>query len=846
MTTPSPRDVLTQTEAVGRSARISNCSYAVVLDLMRGQPEYRGVVTITFQDSGSGDTFLCHRGKEIASMTVNGVEVPNPVWDGYRLTLPGEALRASNVVRIEYRNEYDHGGDGFHQFIDPEDGEEYLYSNFEPYEAHRLFPCFDQPDIKATYHFTVTAPAEWEVVHNVALESATAAQDGRKVHQFKRTPLLSTYLVALIAGPYARFDEKHGDVDLGVFCRRSLAKYFDADEFFPVTRQGLDFYAEFFGIPYPFGKYDQLFVPEFNPGAMENAGAVTFNEHFIFRDPPTDTQRRGRAEVVLHEMAHMWFGDLVTMKWWDGLWLNESFATYMAYLCMTSATRFTGAWQDFNASIKQWAYRVDQLVTTHPIAGTVEDTEKTFLNFDGITYGKGASALKQLVQAIGLDGFREGMRHYFRVHAYGNTTLAQFLAALETGSGRDLQEWARLWLETESVNTVSAEIEADGDRVSSLTLRQTAPAEYPTIRPHSLQVGLVRDEDGVLTVTPLSASINAAATAVPEAVGLRTPQLVFPNYNDHGYFKVALDPGSVAFARENLHRIDDVLFRQLLWSSLWGMVRDAQLKAQEYLAVVAARIPQETELAIVEVVLGQAQTVLARFIPDELRDEYAARLAGMAFDGLRTAPQGDAKISWMRALIGFAQSPADLDLLARLSDGAERVEGLTVDQDMRWGIAAKHVAAGMPGAAGRVDAETARDPSDRGQRARLRCETSVPDSASKAAAWKRFTGEGYGSLQLTEAAMSGFLWSRQKALLEPYVDAYFEAVPAVVRAGDREFYVAYTKTLYPGYRAEPGVLKRSARVVDQVEAELPNLARMLREANDDLSRALRCQDFARS
>ncbi|MFN0093893.1 MAG: aminopeptidase N [Dehalococcoidia bacterium] len=842
-----PRDLLTQADAEARAARISNCSYVLAIDLRKGSPAYTGRVTIRFAASGSGDTFLCHRGKEIRSMVVNGAAVPSPAWDGYHLTIPGALLRAQNTVEIDYLNEYDHGGDGFHQFVDPEDGEEYLYSNFEPYEAHRLFPCFDQPDIKATYDLTVTAPAEWEVIHNVAAASIEAASDGRRVHRFKQTPKLSTYLFALIAGPYASFHDKHGEIDLGVYCRKSIAKHYDGDEFFMLTKQGLDFYADFFGIAYPFGKYDQLFVPEFNPGAMENAGAVTFHEKFIFRDPPTDTDRRGRAEVVLHEMAHMWFGDLVTMKWWDDLWLNESFATYMSYLCMAAATRFgESGWQDFNASIKQWAYRTDQLVTTHPIAGTVEDTEQTFLNFDGITYGKGASVLKQLVAAIGYEGFREGMRHYFRTHAYGNTTLAQFLAALETGSGRDLKAWAKLWLETESVNTIAAEVEADGDRVASLRLTQAAPVDYPTIRPHTLEVGLVNESAGGLEIQSVRAAIDGTAADVPAAVGLKRPDLVFPNHNDHGYFKVALDEASVAFAKDNLHRIDDALFRQLLWSSLWAMTRDAQLKAQEFLAVVRESVPREPEIALVEVALGHAQTVLARFIPDEWRPEHAALLAKMAFDGLKAAPQGDPKITWMRALVGFAHSDQDLALLGRLADGTEVVPGLTVDQEMRWAIAAKQVAAGIPGAAGRVAAEAERDPSDRGQRARLRCETSTPDAAVKAAAWGRFTGEGYGSLQLTQAAMSGFLWARQKALLAPYVDRYFADVAEVVRAGDREFYTGYAKGLFPAYLAEQRVLDQSAELAERVAEELPNLTRMLREANDDLARVIRCQAFARS
>ena len=357
--------------------------------------------------------------------------------------LAADALDAHNAVRVVYEHDYDHTGDGLHQFIDPEDGSEYLYTNLEPYSAHRLFPCFDQPDLKATYALTVDAPAEWELVANSEEAEREQLGDGWLRRRFATTEPFSSYLFALIAGPYHVVRDEHRGVPLGFFCRRSLVEHLDEDELFEVTKQGLDFYADFFDYAYPFGKYDQIFVPEFNAGAMENVGAVTHSERMVFRDPPTENQRLGRAEVLLHEMAHMWFGNLVTMRWWNDLWLNESFATYMAYLSMVEATRFSSAWQAFNSGMKAWAYRQDQLVTTHPIAGQVRDTDETFLNFDGITYGKGASVLKQLVAAVGVDGFREGMRVYFRRHAFGNTTLAEFLDAIGEGAGRDLHGWGR-------------------------------------------------------------------------------------------------------------------------------------------------------------------------------------------------------------------------------------------------------------------------------------------------------------------------------------------------------------------------------------------------------------------
>ena len=841
---PEIRDNLTQLDAEARAARVKSCAYEISLELTRGAETYLGDVTLTFDLAGDGDLFLDFRGKTIQSLEVNGTRV-DPKWDRYRLWLPQSALAKSNSVRLVYENDYDHEGDGFHQFKDPEDGEEYLYSNFEPYESHRLFLQFDQPDIKGTYSLKVLAPSEWEVVANSRQTSRNHSRaDGRTLHVFETTKPFSTYLFALVVGPYHVAREKHGDVEVGLFCRKSLAKHLDTAELFEVTKQGLDFYADFFEFAYPFGKYDQVFVPEFNAGAMENVGCVTHNEYMVFRDPPTENQRRGRAEVILHEMAHMWFGDLVTMRWWNDLWLNESFATYMSYLCMEEATRFDTGWQDFASSIKNWAYRQDQLVTTHPIAGQVEDTDQTFLNFDGITYGKGASVLKQLVKAIGMDGFREGMRHYFRSHAYGNATLAQFLASLETGSGIDLKEWAQLWLETPSLNTISTRWEADGERITHFALTQTAPSEYPTIRPHHLDIGLVRDDGSKLDVTVLPASIDSAEIELPEARGLPRPSLVFPNFGDHAYAKVALDIESLEFLKEHMQRIDDPLLRLQLWGSLWNMVRDQQLRSTEYLELVRSKIIREEMPELVEAVLNNAASAIVRYVPEDWKAREAHATAQAAYQALKQHGSADLKIIWARTLIGIAAAPEDLTLIARLADGDETIDGLNIDQDMRWAIAAKHVAYGMPAAAERVAAETERDPSDRGMRASLRCETSAPTPDVKATAWEKFNGEGYGSLYLTAAAMSGFNWPEQGALLEPYVEKFFGALPHVFRTKDKEFATDYFRALFPAYRVERDILALSENILAGYGEEMPVLARTLKEANDDLLRAIRCREYA--
>ena len=842
---PAARDVLSQQEAEERAARISNVGYELHLDLTAGASTYRGEVTIRFERTGNGDLFLDQRGGGVELVEVNSTPVEIPATT-YRIALPGAALGAENSVRVVYEHDYDHTGEGLHQFVDPEDGSEYLYTNFEPYNAHRLFPCFDQPDLKATFALTVDAPADWELIANSAESGREQLEDGRLRRAFTSTEPFSTYLFALIAGPYHVVRDEHGGVPLGFYCRRSLVQYLDEEELFEVTKQGLDFYAQFFDYAYPFGKYDQVFVPEFNAGAMENVGAVTHSERMVFRDPPTENQRLSRAEVLLHEMAHMWFGNLVTMRWWNDLWLNESFATYMAYLSMVEATRFTAAWQAFNSGMKAWAYRQDQLVTTHPIAGQVRDTDETFLNFDGITYGKGAAVLKQLVAAVGMEGFREGMRLYFRRHAFGNTTLAEFLDAIGQGAGRDLHGWAALWLETPSLNTLAASWEVDDGRLSRLAITQTALDDYPTLRPHWLDVALVGEGAGAATIEALPVAVDGPETDVAEAAGRAAPLLVMPNHNDHAFVKVALDERSLDYVRERLEQIEDPLLRQLIWQALWNMVRDQQLRSTDYLPLAAAKVTHESDTELIETILANVSAAIARYVPDARRDEQAHRFSEVAWEALQHAPKGDRQIIWMRTLIGLAITPEDIDRVIRLAGGDLSVEGLTVDQEMRWGIAARATAHGIEGASARVAAERERDPSDRGERAALRAEVAEPSEDVKAEAWRRIHDEGYGSLHLTGAAMDGFHWNVQRELLDPWVWEFFERLPEVFTERQNEFARAYFGNLFPHYRVERAVLDRSQALLTEIDERLPLLARSLREASDDLERAIRCREFASS
>ena len=819
-------------------------AYTLDLDLDAGRSTYRGVARLRFPVTGDGDLFLDFRGGTIERLVVNGRAV-TPERPGHRILLPAAHLAPTTEVEVAYENAYDRGGDGFHHFVDPEDGAEYVYTNFEPFEAHRLFPCFDQPDLKGTYSVTVRAPAEWVVIANAPAAAVVPAPDGRREHRFAPTPPISTYLVAVIAGPFAGVRSLHRGTPMGVWTRRSLAQFLDPEEILEVTKQGLDYYAALFDHPFPFAKYDQVFVPEFNSGAMENVGAVTFSENYVFRDPPTDTQRLARAETILHELAHMWFGDLATMRWWDDLWLNESFATYVSNLALADATRFESAWRNFNADMKRWGYRADARSTTHPVSGLVADTDATFYNFDGITYGKGASVIKQLVAEIGQDAFRAGLRTYFRRHAWANATLADFLAALEEGAGRSLRDWSRRWLETASLNTIEATWTTRDGRVERLQLSQEASEEHPTLRPHALELALVRTEgEGPAQVEAVPARIDGAESWVDAAAGRLAPDLVFPNHGDHDYARVVLDPASLAAVPRVLARLEDPLLRQLIWGTLWEMVRGARHSSLQFLELVRDRLPAERDDQIVLAGLDAARGALAQYVPEDRRLDEARRFVAAALATVGDVPPGDLRTLWLRAAIGAAADPTDAATLARIVDAEPGTPAVQVDRQMRWAVAALAVAHGLPGAAERVAAEHAADPTDRGAREALRAATGAPDPAVKAAAWERIVGEGYGSFHLTQAAMLGFNHAHQAALLAPYVERFFDVLPAVATERDHPFLRAFVTALFPFYRPEAALVERARVLAAEEGTRLPSLQRLLLEAADDMERAVVCRSYA--
>ncbi|MEO7744755.1 MAG: aminopeptidase N, partial [Actinomycetota bacterium] len=443
---------LTREEARERASHLTVTSYDVQLDLTSSEQTFRSETVVSFSSSTPGaSTFIDLVARTVHSVELNGRALdPAVVADGIRIQL--DDLAADNLLRVVADCPYMNTGEGLHRFVDPVDKEVYLYSQFEVADSRRVFTVFEQPDLKATFTFTVTAPNHWTVVSNSITPDPEPAPGGTAVFRFEATPVLPSYVTAIIAGPYhvERDELVSSDgrvIPLGVFCRQSLAADLDAGNIVEVTRQGFEYFERSFDRAYPFTKYDQLFVPEFNAGAMENAGAVTFLETYVFRSAVPEAMVERRALTILHELAHMWFGDLVTMRWWNDLWLNESFAEWASTSAQAANTRWPWAWTTFGTAEKSWAYRQDQLPSTHPIVADIRDLQDVEVNFDGITYAKGASVLKQLVAYVGEAEFVRGLQQYFAAHAYGNTELVDLLRELESTSGRDLRGWSEQWLE---------------------------------------------------------------------------------------------------------------------------------------------------------------------------------------------------------------------------------------------------------------------------------------------------------------------------------------------------------------------------------------------------------------
>ena len=777
------RDVLTQVEAAGRAAAVGDVRYELRLDLAANAATFRGNLRarFTLMAGHTGPIFLCFRGRTIHSLSVNGVAIDAPDWNGYRLTLPATRLKAGaeNLLEVTYENAYDTGGDGVFRFIDPEDQAEYIYTNFEPYEAHRMAPLFDQPDIKGKLSLSVAAPAAWRVFGNGAETAASPEGDGGTLHTFAETPPLASYLFSFAAGPFAgrRFEVpipgRATPVQVGLWSRGSLEKYLSYDLFEKMTSQAFIYYGELFGREYPFEKLDHVYCPEFNVGAMENVGLISYTERYIFLSTPTPSDLTDLAEVVFHEIAHMWFGNLVTMRWWDDLWLNESFATYAAALCLTEGSEHTSAWQEFNVQLKRWSLVEDDSPTTHPIAGTVDDTDQTFLNFDGITYGKGGAVLKQLGARLGRAGFSAGLRLHFQRHAFGNATLADFLASLEEGSGVSLADWSAQWLRTSGPNRLGAVITpSTSGTIGSLTVTQEVVSGDNVLREHLLRVALLYPgEGGAVSIEPHEVLVTGASADVPSAAGRPLPLAVIPNLDDLAVGKLAFDSATLRFAETRLEAIPDGLLRQLTWMGIWELVRDGLYPAARYAQLVIDRLPHEPDSSIVQgVVESTVGSLLMRYLPDGERERWGSMIVDAARARLARGGSEGMRIVWSRVMVAASVTPRDVEETWQVAVGETPLDGVDIDQDFRWLLLVRAASFGAPNIAERLAAEAQRDPSDRGARALLAAEVATPSVAAKRAAWERILlADGYGSVRKTLAAAGGFAWPWQHELLAPYV-----------------------------------------------------------------------------
>ncbi|MFF3558840.1 aminopeptidase N [Streptomyces sp. NPDC002574] len=848
-----PGTNLTREEARRRARLLTVDAYEIELDLSGAQDggTFRSVTTVRFESAEAGaSTFIDLVAPAVLEVVLNGTALdPAEVFADSRIALP--SLEAGpNELRVVADAAYTNTGEGLHRFVDPVDKQAYLYTQFEVPDARRVFANFEQPDLKATFAFTVKAPAGWTVISNSATPEPVD-----NTWSFAPTPRISTYITALIAGPYyavhSTWEGEGGrTVPLGLYCRPSLAEFLDADAIFAVTRQGFDWFEEKFDFPYPFAKYDQLFVPEFNAGAMENAGAVTIRDQYVFRSKVTDAAYEVRAETILHELAHMWFGDLVTMEWWNDLWLNESFATYTSIACQAYApgSKWPHSWTTFANSMKTWAYRQDQLPSTHPIMAEINDLQDVQVNFDGITYAKGASVLKQLVAYVGMDEFFTGVQAYFKRHAWKNTRLTDLLSALEETSGRDLKTWSKKWLETAGINILRPEIETAADgTITSFAVRQEAPAlpagakGESILRPHRIAVGAYDLRDGKLVrVQRVELDIDGELTAVPELVGTRRPAVVLLNDDDLSYAKVRLDEVSLATVRDHLGDFTESLPRALVWASAWDMTRDGELATRDYLELVLSGIGKESDIGVVQSLHRQVKTALELYAAPEWRETGLARWTEATVEHLRAAaPGSDHQLAWARAFASAARTKDQLDLLGALLDGSEVVEGLVVDTELRWSLLERLAATGRADEAA-IAAELERDATAAGERHAATARAARPTAEAKAEAWAAVVEAETLTNALQEAVIGGFSEPDQRELLEPYTARYFAAIAGIFESRSHEMGQQIIVGLYPALQVSQATLDASDAWLAEAD-RAPALRRMVTECRAGVDRALKAQ-----
>jgi aminopeptidase N len=841
-----PGSNLTHEEAAARAAILTTRSYAVDLDLTTSSETFRSVTTARFDCATPGSaTFIDLVAPSVQAITLNGRPLDPAIhFDGTRIQLP--ELAAVNELVVEATCSFMNTGEGLHRLVDPVDGEVYLYTQFEVPDSRRVFAVFEQPDLKAAFTFTVIGPEHWQVISNSPTPPAEPVRAGVAVWRFEPTPRLPSYVTALVAGPYDvvrdEVETRAGVIPLGVFCRRSMTPHLDADNVLACTKAGFAFFEEMFDVPYPFAKYDQIFAPEYNSGAMENAGCVTINEIYVFRGKVTEAIVERRALTILHELAHMWFGDLVTMKWWDDLWLNESFAEWASTTAQAETTQWASAWTTYCIHEKTWAYRQDQLSSTHPVVAPIRDLHDVEVNFDGITYAKGASVLKQLVAYVGRDAFVAGLRAYFRRHAWGNTRLADLLAELEAASGRDLGTWSRAWLETAGVNTLRPLISTD-DRglITAAAIEQTVASGDDQLRPHRLAVGLY-DLDGehLVRTDRIDLDVDGPSTAVDALVGRAQPALLLVNDLDLAYAKIRLDERSLATVLARPRGLTDSLAHALVVASVWDMTRDGEMAAADYLTFALDVIAGERDSTMLRTLLAQIQTCVVAYVAPGGRESAYGLVLGRLRELIPLAePGSDAQLQLVTAYAALVRPGDDVALVAGLLDGSTVLGGLTLDTDMRWSLLTGLAAAGRAGLP-EIDAELARDDTATGRERHACARASIPTVAAKEAAWAEGVGDPTTPNSVIHSLALGFIHPGARDLLRPYAVRFLDAV---LPAWDARTFATLEEIngFYPWVLADQELLDLTDQWLTRHPDVAPALRRTVAENRDTVARALRAQ-----
>ena len=816
---------LTRVEALTRAALITVDSMGVDLDLDRGAEEFGSRTTIRFSCATQGaSTFVDLRPRELHSVRLNGTELdPASVVDG-RLALT--ALATDNLLEVDATMAYSHDGQGLHRSTDPADGEDYVYGHLFLDAAPTVFACFDQPDLKAPYTVSVSAPHDWTVLGN---GGASVVAPGRT--ELATTPPLATYFVTVCAGPYASVLDEHDGIPLGVHARRSLGPHLreQASHMLQTTKDCFDYYHRLFGIRYPFGQYHQVFVPEFNAGAMENPGCVTFRDTYVFRGAVTPDQVLTRSSTIAHEMAHMWFGDLVTMRWWDDLWLNESFAEYMAYRCVVDVTEFTDAWVEFAVVRKLWGYAAERAPSTHPVAGSpAPDAHSALGNFDGISYAKGASVIRQLIAHIGDDTFITGVAAHLRSHAFGNGDLAEFLGAMESAAGRSLASWSAAWLETAGADRIS---------VSDGVLTRTAPTGHPADRPHTLDVAAYADGAEVARV---DVEVVGDSTPVRGLSSLPAGALVVPNAGDLTWAEVSLDAGTVDALPGGLADVPDPQARAVLWVALLGAVARAEVDPRTVVRTFVTAWPRETSAAVLaRTALTTTSRVVPALLPPDEQEAALAAVAGAA-DALlhRSSEVPGAAGAALAVLAGrvWASSGSDTDRLRRWAAGDGIPAVLEGDDDFRWSVLRRLAGLGELTEHEIEEAEAA-DHSLAGALAALGARAVRPTASAKEWAWARLRDDTHLS-NYAALSLAGAFWvAPDPSLVRPYVSRVGDLlVELSSRMGDDAVSRVAT-ALHPGRLVDDETAAASAALLARGDLTT-GVRRALADADHALREAL--------